>query len=60
MPYTSRLQMRWAHTARGLKALGGRAKVAEWDSVTRGMTLPERARKRRRTRLYRRLMRRKK
>lgn len=42
MPYTSDAQRRWAHTKRGTKALGGKAKVAEWDRASKGKSLPER------------------
>ena len=41
MPYQSIAQERWAHTANGMKALGGPDKVAEWDSSSKGMELPE-------------------
>jgi len=41
MPYTSDAQRRWAHTASGEEALGGPAKVAEWDAASKGMKLPE-------------------
>ena len=41
MPYKSIAQERWAHTSAGMKALGGKAKVAEWDSASKGMKLPE-------------------
>ncbi len=41
MPYQSDAQRRWAHTSTGVKALGGQAKVAEWDSASKGMKLPE-------------------
>ena len=40
MPYESIAQERWAHTPEGEKALGGPAKVAEWDSASKGMKLP--------------------
>ena len=40
MPYKSQAQERWAHTPAGTKALGGSAKVAEWDSATKGKELP--------------------
>jgi hypothetical protein len=40
MPWLSRQQQRWGHTPSGLKALGGPAKVAEWDQASRGMKLP--------------------
>ena len=46
MPYKSKRQRRWAHTKAGIKALGGKAKVAEWDSASKGMKLPEKAKKR--------------
>ena len=42
MPYKSKAQMRWAHTETGLKALGGKAKVHEWDEASKGMKLPAR------------------
>lgn len=42
MPYKSDAQRRWAHTKKGIQALGGAAKVAEWDSASKGMSLPER------------------
>lgn len=41
MPYKSNSQRRWAHTRSGLKALGGKAKVAEWDAASKGKRLPE-------------------
>jgi len=44
MPYKSDAQRRWAHTKRGVKALGGKAKVAEWDAASKGMKLPARKR----------------
>lgn len=43
MPYRSKAQQRWAHTAAGTKALGGKAKVAEWDAATNFKGLPQRA-----------------
>jgi len=42
MPYKSDAQRKWAHTAAGTKALGGPAKVAEWDSASKGRKLPAR------------------
>lgn len=42
MPYKSDAQRRWAHTASGIKALGGLGKIAEWDSASKGMALPAR------------------
>jgi hypothetical protein len=35
MPYKSDAQRRWAHTSAGTKALGGKAKVAEWDDSSK-------------------------
>lgn len=43
VPYKSAKQRRWAHTATGEEALGGPAKVAEWDKASKGMKLPESA-----------------
>lgn len=34
MPWLSKAQQRWGHTPSGAKALGGAAKVAEWDGAT--------------------------
>lgn len=45
MPYKSKAQERWAHTPAGIKALGGKAKVTEWDQASKGIKLPERAKK---------------
>ncbi len=42
MPYVSKAQQGWAHTAAGEKALGGPAKVAEWDAASKGRKLPKR------------------
>ena len=36
MPYISKAQERWAHTPAGTTALGGAAKVHEWDQATKG------------------------
>lgn len=41
MPYLSAKQRKWAHTPSGAKALGGKAKVAEWDDASRGKKLSE-------------------
>lgn len=40
-PYVSEAQRRWAHTPTGEKALGGESAVHEWDSATRGKSIPE-------------------
>lgn len=34
MPFRSKQQQKWAYTAEGTKALGGKDKVAEWQSDT--------------------------
>lgn len=34
MPWASKAQARWGHSPSGVKALGGKAKVAEWDKAT--------------------------
>ena len=46
VPYKSKKQMRWAHTKTGTKALGGKKKVEEWDSASKGKKLPKKAKKR--------------
>jgi len=40
MPYKSDQQRKWAHTEKGMKALGGAEKVSEWDKESKGMNLP--------------------
>lgn len=42
-PYHSEAQRRWAHTAAGTKALGGKKAVKEWDTASRGLDLPEKS-----------------
>jgi len=36
MAYKSKKQRAWAHTEKGTKALGGPAKVKEWDQASKG------------------------
>ena len=43
MPYKSISQEKWAHTPTGVKALGGKKKVSEWDQASKGMKLPKKA-----------------
>lgn len=43
MPFKSKAQNAWAHTAAGKKALGGDKKVKEWEKSTDYDNLPERA-----------------
>lgn len=42
MPFESEAQRAWAHTPAGIKALGGKEKVAEWDTASKGKKLPKR------------------
>ena len=42
MPFESEAQRRWAHSETGVKALGGKKKVDEWEKETKGKKLPER------------------
>jgi len=46
MPYKSQKQRKWAHTKAGLKALGGKKKVEEWDKASKGLKLVKKVRKR--------------
>lgn len=41
MPYLSEQQRKWAHTKKGMEALGGAEKVAEWDRESKGIKLPK-------------------
>lgn len=45
MPYVSERQRRWAHTKAGIKALGGKKAVEEWDKTTKGKKLPKKVKK---------------
>jgi hypothetical protein len=45
MPWASKKQVRWGHSKTGVKALGGKAKVAEWDAATKKGSLPAKAKK---------------
>lgn len=45
MPYVSERQRRWAHTKAGIKALGGKKAVEEWDKATKGKKLPKKVKK---------------
>ncbi len=40
MPFESKAQNAWAHTPAGTKALGGPAKVKEWEHATDYSHLP--------------------
>lgn len=41
MPFKSEAQRRWAYTKEGTKALGGKAKVQEWERATGNKKLPQ-------------------
>ena len=43
MPWVSKSQARWGHSPAGLKALGGKAAVSEWDASTAPGSLPEKS-----------------
>lgn len=44
MPFESKDQNAWAHTKAGTEALGGEAKVKEWEQATDYSNLPKRKR----------------
>lgn len=41
MPWKSDVQRRWGNSPSGKKALGGQAKVDEWNQASKGMKFPE-------------------
>jgi len=41
VPFRSKKQNAWGHTPAGIEALGGPAKVKEWESDTNYSNLPE-------------------
>ena len=43
MPWVSKAQAAWGHSPAGIRALGGRKAVSEWDSATPKGSLPEKA-----------------
>ena len=45
MPYKSEAQRKWGHTKEGMKALGGKKAVEEWDKATGDRKLPKYAKK---------------
>jgi hypothetical protein len=45
MPWKSKKQRAWGHTPAGIKALGGKKAVEEWDKATKGKKLPKRVKK---------------
>ena len=42
MPWKSKQQAKWGHSPAGLKALGGKKAVSEWDAASEGKKLPKR------------------
>lgn len=45
MPFVSKQQQKWGNSKAGIKALGGKARVAEWNASTKGHTLPRKVKK---------------
>ncbi len=45
MPWKSERQRAWGHSKEGIKALGGKKAVAEWDKATGDRKLPKRVKK---------------
>ena len=45
MPFKSEAQRKWAYTKEGMKALGGKKGVAEWERATGNKKLPKYANK---------------
>ena len=41
MPWKSIQQKKWGHSKEGIKALGGKKAVAEWDKATGNKKLPK-------------------
>jgi hypothetical protein len=41
MPFKSQAQRKWAYTKEGMKALGGKQAVAEWEKATGSKKLPK-------------------
>ena len=45
MPWVSKRQRAWGHSPEGIKALGGKKAVEEWDKATKGKKLPKKVKK---------------
>lgn len=45
MPWKSKSQRAWGHSPEGIKALGGKQAVAEWERATGNKKLPKRVKK---------------
>jgi hypothetical protein len=46
MPWKSEAQRRWGNSPAGIKALGGKKKVKEWNESSKGKKRPEHVKKR--------------
>lgn len=45
MPWKSEAQRKWGNSPAGIKALGGKKNVAEWNTATKGKNLPQKVKK---------------
>lgn len=45
MPWKSEAQRKWGNSPTGIRALGGKRNVAEWNKATEGKKLPQRVKK---------------
>lgn len=45
MPWKSEAQRKWGNSPAGIKALGGKKNVAEWNRATGDKKLPQRVKK---------------
>ena len=45
MPWKSQAQRKWGSSPAGIKALGGKKNVEEWNKSTKGKKLPQRVKK---------------
>ena len=45
MPWKSEAQRRWGNSPAGIKTLGGKKNVAEWNAATKGKSLPQKVKK---------------
>lgn len=41
MPFVSKRQQAWGNSPTGIKALGGKKNVEEWNKATKGKQLPK-------------------
>lgn len=45
MPWKSEAQRKWGNSPAGIKALGGKKNVAEWNRATEGKKIPPKVKK---------------